>query len=102
MDEGTKTHSQWPAKKLETGKRKLHYYHGLYLLFFVWLFAFSGLLLNNSSWKFAEFWDNRKQTTYERPITAPATGSDLAQANDLMRQLEITGEIEWTATRDNN
>jgi hypothetical protein len=37
--------------------RKLHYYLGLYFLFFVWLFALSGLLLNHS-WTFAGFWPN--------------------------------------------
>ena len=90
------------ADTFKVWNRKLHYYLGLYLLFFVWLFAFSGLLLNNSSWKFAEFWPNRKETTYERQITAPAPGSDLVQANDLMRQLDLTGEVEWTATRNDN
>lgn len=82
--------------------RKLHYFLGLYLLFFVWLFALSGLLLNNSSWKFAEFWPNRKETAYERTILAPAPGSDLARARDLMRQLDLTGEVEWTASRNDN
>jgi hypothetical protein len=79
--------------------RKLHYYAGLYLLFFVWLFAFTGLLLNHSEWSFAEFWDSRKQTSYEREIAPPVAGGDLAQARDLSRQLGIDGEIEWTTTR---
>lgn len=97
----TKTRGPRLAETLKVWNRKLHYYLGLYLLFFVWLFAFSGLLLNHSNWKFAEFWGNRKQTTYERPIIAPSPGSDLAQANELMRQLDIRGEVEWTATRNN-
>ncbi len=80
--------------------RKLHYYLGLYLLLFVWLFSFTGLLLNHSQWKFAEFWENRKQATTEHQIAVPAPGGDLAQARDLMRQLGIRGEIEWTTTRD--
>ncbi|HEY5910781.1 MAG TPA: hypothetical protein VJA21_09285, partial [Verrucomicrobiae bacterium] len=80
--------------------RKLHYYLGLYLLFFVWLFAFTGLLLNHSQWKFAQFWENRRQTTYDRDIVAPPPGGDLAQARDLMRQLGLHGEIEWTTTRN--
>jgi hypothetical protein len=79
--------------------RKLHYYLGLYLLFFVWLFSFSGLLLNHSSWKFAEFWDSRKQTTVEHPIIAPEPGDDLAQARQILRQLGLSGEIEWTSKR---
>src|SRR5216684_280706 len=101
IDVRTKTRSQRLAERAEIWNRKLHYYLGLYLLFFVWLFTFSGLLLNHSSWKFAEFWGNRKEISYERQITTPAPGSDLMQANDLMRQLDLTGEIEWTATRNN-
>ncbi len=102
MSTGTKTHGQRLAETCKVWNRKLHYYLGLYLLFFVWLFAFSGLLLNHSSWKFAEFWPNRKEKTYERLITTPVPGSDLAQARDLMRQLDLTGEIEWTAARNNS
>jgi len=102
VDAGTKTRGPRLAEPLKVWNRKLHYYLGLYFVFFVWLFAFSGLLLNHSSWKFAEFWGNRKQTTYERPITMPSPGSDLAQAKELMRQLDIHGEVEWTATRDSN
>lgn len=101
MDTDTKTRGQRVVETCMTWNRKLHYYVGLYLLFFVWLFAFSGLLLNHSSWKFAEFWPNRKETISERQITAPAPGSDLVQANDLMGQLGLIGEVEWTATRDN-
>src|SRR6266436_6271468 len=82
IDVRIKTRSQRLAETAEIWNRKLHYYLGLYLLFFVWLFTFSGLLLNHSSWKFAEFWRNRKEISYERQITAPAPGSDLMQAKD--------------------
>jgi len=78
--------------------RKLHYYLGLYFLFFVWLFALTGLLLNHS-WTFAEFWQNRKTSSSERQIRIPADGSTLDQARDLMRQLEMRGEIQWLTTR---
>jgi hypothetical protein len=91
------------AEVLKRWNRKLHYYLGLYLLFFVWLFSFSGLLLNHAQWNFAEFWENRRQTTEERAILEPAIGDDVAQARDLMRQLAIRGEIEWTTTsKDTN
>lgn len=86
-------------ESLRLWNRKLHYYTGLYLMFFIWLFAFTGLLLNHSSWKFAEFWSNRRETTYDAPIRPPPTEGDLAQARDLLRQLGIRGEIEWTTTR---
>jgi len=85
---------------LRNWNRKLHYYLGLYLLFFLWLFAFTGLLLNHSQWKFAEFWENRQQTSYERDIAVPSAAGDLAQARELMRQLGLRGEIEWTSTRN--
>lgn len=84
---------------LRRWNRKLHSYLGLYLLFFVWLFAFTGLLLNHPQWKFAEFWESRRQTSDERDILPPPPGDDLVQARDLMRQLGIQGEIEWTTTR---
>jgi hypothetical protein len=81
--------------------RKLHFYAGLFLLFFTWLFAFSGLILNHPSWNFTEFWNNRKQTNYEREIAAPGpeVKGDLGQAREIMRQLDLRGEILWTTTR---
>jgi hypothetical protein len=91
--------SRRSVEALARWNRKLHYYLGLYLLFFVWLFSFTGLLLNHSQWKFAEFWDSRRQTSEERDIVPPAPSADLAQARDLMRQLGVRGEIEWTTTR---
>ncbi|HEY3855053.1 MAG TPA: hypothetical protein VGO67_11710 [Verrucomicrobiae bacterium] len=85
----------------ERWNRKLHFYCGLFLLFFVWLFAFSGLLLNHSGWTFHEYWKNRKQADYKRPISAPGptVSGDLAQARDVMKQLGIDGDILWTTTR---
>ncbi|HEY2013422.1 MAG TPA: PepSY-associated TM helix domain-containing protein [Bryobacteraceae bacterium] len=79
--------------------RKLHYYLGLYFLFFVWLFALTGLLLNHSSWAFAQFFPNRRVTRFERAIQSPAPGGDLDQARDVMHQLGIEGEIAWSAAR---
>ena len=64
----------------EVWNRRLHFYIGLYLLFFLWLFAFTGLILNHPGWTFAEFWPNRKQTAFEREIKPPPAGPDLAQA----------------------
>ena len=83
---------------LERWNRKVHYYLGLYFLFFLWLFAFTGLLLNHS-WRFAEFWPNRKVSTFERQVNPPGAGSDTEQARALMRQLGIDGEIEWGGAR---
>ena len=86
---------------VERWNRKLHFYTGLFLLFFVWLFAFSGLVLNHPSWRFTEFWSNRAQSNYERDIAVPGPDAkgDLGQAAEIMRQLGIFGEILWTTTR---
>ena len=85
----------------ERWNRKLHFYAGLFLLFFLWLFALSGLLLNHPTWNFAEFWKNRKETNYEREIIPPKpeVKGDLGQAREILRQLGIEGEILWTTTR---
>ena len=82
----------------KTWNQKIHIYLGLYFLVFLWLFALSGLLLNHG-WRFAEFWPQRSETKREQSITMPATSTDLSRAHDLMRQLNLAGEIEWTATR---
>jgi hypothetical protein len=87
------------ATEIELWNRKLHTYVGLYLLFFIWLFAFTGLLLNHSQWRFAEFWPNRKQSRQEYQIQPPSGGNDLTQARALMSQLGMVGEVEWTTTR---
>jgi len=84
---------------LSAWNRRLHYFVGFYFLLFIWLFCLSGLLLNHSTWKFAEFWETRKQTHIEHEIVVPPPGSDLVQARDILRQLGLTGEIDWTVTR---
>lgn len=77
--------------------RRVHFYLGLYLLFFTWLFAFTGLLLNHPRWQFAQFWPNRIQNTTEHTFESVAGAADLDRARDVMRQLGITGEIHWPA-----
>ena len=81
---------------LSSWNRRIHYYLGLYLLLFLWLFAFTGLLLNHSRWTFADFWPNRHQTSLQLPIQLPPPGGDLIQAQDIMRQAGVHGEIDWT------
>lgn len=78
--------------------RKLHFYTGLYFLLFLWLFSFTGLMLNHSGWSISNFWPQRIQTAFERPIHPPSPGGDLAEARDLMGQLGLHGEVEWTVT----
>ena len=90
----------WAAVK--RWNARLHHLLGLYLLLFVWLFSFTGLLLNHSQWKFAEFWDSRQQSRSEQDIVPPAAGTDLEMARDIMKQLGVRGEVEWTATRSDS
>jgi hypothetical protein len=68
-------------------------------LFFLWLFALSGLLLNHSGWAFAQFYPNRKVTKFERAIELQFPDSQLDQAKSITRQLGIRGEIAWSAPR---
>jgi hypothetical protein len=73
--------------------RKLHNYLGLFLLLFLWMFSVSGLVLNHSAWPAGKFWDVREESNIDRAIRAPTATSDVAIAADLMRQLEIVGEV---------
>ena len=84
------------AAALAVWNRRLHDYVGL---LFLWLFSFTGLLLNHPQWTFAEFWPNRTQSTFAQNIQSPPPGTHLVQALDIMRQLGIHGEIDWTKTR---
>lgn len=79
--------------------RRLHYYLGLYLLFFCWLFVFTGLLLNHPRWQFAQFWPDRVQRTTEHQFQGPGAATAVERARDLMRQFSIDGEIQWPATQ---
>ena len=79
--------------------RRVHYFLGLYLLFFCWLFAVTGLLLNHPRWEFAQFWPNRVQTMTEHVVLVPRGTTEIERAHDLMRQLGIAGEIQWPAGR---
>jgi hypothetical protein len=76
-----------------------HYFLGLFLLLSVWLFAVTGFLLNHSTWGLAERQRTQTNTTAEHAIVLPRAGSPLTDALDLMRQLGITGEIQWLATK---
>lgn len=73
--------------------RKLHIHVGLFLLLFIWLFAFSGLLLNHSSWKFASFWEERKETTSQTQLQVPPTLDSSEVIRHVVQQLGIAGEV---------
>jgi hypothetical protein len=83
----------------EAWNRKIHYYLGLFFLFFLWLFALTGLLLNHGQWRLAQAANQRTETQFDRAIGPPAGETDMARARDVMSQLGLTGEIELPAVR---
>jgi hypothetical protein len=80
---------------LELWNRRLHFYLGLLFLFFLWLFSLTGLLLNHGKWAVAQAANQRRETRYERAIQPPDGSSDVGRARDVMRQLGLSGEIDW-------
>jgi hypothetical protein len=82
------------AVLLEGWNRRLHYYLGLYFLLFIWLFSFTGLLLNHPRWSLARI-PNDANLPYERTIEPPRGDTDLDRARDVIRQLGLVGEIDW-------
>jgi hypothetical protein len=71
---------------------KIHIYIGLYLLFFIWLFGFSGLLLNHH-WEFANFWEERKETSFEKTITISGAREEYRLVHDIMHKIDLNGNI---------
>jgi hypothetical protein len=82
--------------------RRVHFYLGLYFLFFTWLFAFTGLLLNHPRWQFSQFWPHRIQTTTEHALDSVTAIAGIDRARDVMRQLGVAGEVQWPATQPPN
>jgi hypothetical protein len=78
---------------VHTWNRKLHYYFGLYLLLFLWLFSVSGLVINHPGWKIAQFFQARNETTATAAIQVPTASTDAALAANVMQQLAIEGEV---------
>lgn len=85
------------ARTFEAWNRKLHYYLGLYFLFFLWLFSLTGLMLNHQHW-FTDLYE-RHQSVYDPAIETPAGATREEQARDVMRQLDLKGEIDWPASQ---
>jgi hypothetical protein len=81
--------------KTDVWTRKLHYYLGLHFLMFVWLFSLSGLVLNHTGWTFAQFWPQRRESRFERPVRQNTTQTDMARAREIMGQVGIRGEVDW-------
>lgn len=90
---GSRAEMQRRPDRFRTWNRKLHYYLGLFLLLFLWLFSVSGLLLNHPKWATGDFWTDRRETVVQRPIQRPTVTGDIAVASALMRQLSVVGEV---------
>lgn len=89
------------GRALTTWNARLHYYLGLYFLFFIWLFALTGLLLNHGSWGMADPQRSRTVIKSEQRVTLPNAGLPLERASALMHQLTIEGEVQWVGTPAN-
>jgi hypothetical protein len=85
------------SNTFELWNRRLHYYLGLYFLFFLWLFSLTGLMLNHQQW-FSDLYE-RTETRYTSEIETPAGDTRLAATRDVMRQLRLVGEIDWSAVQ---
>lgn len=85
------------ARGFEAWNRRLHYYLGLYFLFFLWLFSVTGLMLNHQQW-FSDLY-RRAESAYDMPIETPTGESTLERTRDLMRQLDLIGEIDWPVSQ---
>ena len=80
--------SQWKFKNLNYWSRKFHIHLALFLLLFIWLFSFSGLLLNHGKWKFASFWDERKEKITKSSIHDTNNLDSAAMLKKIMQQLK--------------
>ena len=74
--------------------RKLHIYTSLLFFLFILLFAVSGLMLNHR-WGIWEYWSKRVETTRDIEVVLLQEGSDLEKAQDVLRQIEVDGEIHF-------
>ena len=81
----------------ERWNRKVHYYAGLYLLFFIWLFSLTGLLLNHGDWSLARAANARQETKYEAEVSIVTGMSVMSQAKAAADQLGLRGELDLPA-----
>lgn len=82
------------TRLLESWNRKLHFYLGLYFLFFLWVFSLTGLMLNHGQWLVSLAANARVETRYDRAIALPVGSTDIGRVRDAMRQLGLVGEID--------
>jgi hypothetical protein len=73
--------------------RKLHILLGLFLLLFIWLFFVSGLIIHHSEWKFARFYENRKESSTVFIVSKGLFRDDNLLIRYIEAQLKIVGEV---------
>jgi len=73
--------------------RKIHIYIGLFLLLFIWLYSYSGLLLNHGNWRISNFWEQREQFETNATVKIPETRNSTELIKDITSQLDIEGEV---------
>jgi hypothetical protein len=71
---------------------KIHLYIGLFILFFIWLFGSSGLLLNHH-WEFANFWEDREEQSSSRVIEIGRNKEPYVLAHEITSKLNLNGSI---------
>lgn len=89
-------------RTIESWTHKLHIYVGLFLLLFLWLFSLSGLLLNNSQWKFASFWEEREENEDKYEIDVPISADSATVITGIIEQLQAEGEVSNVKISANN
>jgi len=75
--------------------RKLHLYLGLFISPYILIFALSTIMLNHN-WRLGEETAGKDNTKrFAKQIKAPVGAGSLAQAKDILEQLNLTGEIGY-------
>jgi hypothetical protein len=74
--------------------RKTHIYTGLFLIFFIFLFAISGFMLNHR-WSLWDYWKSRNEQVKIILVDIPDEDTDLAKARNILSQTGCTGEIHF-------
>jgi len=80
-------------KNFVSVNRRLHMHLGLFLLLFIWLFFISGLIIHHGEWKFAKFYENRKESKKEFIIATGLLHEDPYMGYRVKEQLKIEGEV---------
>lgn len=73
--------------------RKLHIYLGLFIIFFVWLFFVTGLIMNHTKWKVRNFYEKRIEETISFNVSDRIIHGNHDRVNTIKNYLNIEGEV---------